>query len=447
MELDAAEAAPEPEDHFYRLDNSAVFMAAISGASGPFVYRFYCQLRKPVVLDALQSALKAFHTRFPYFFVALQGGVFWHYLDPVDVVPRVQRETRYPCTRMRFRHGRPLLRVIAYRSRIACELHHVVTDGTGASVFLRSLLVEYFKRAGLVEAERDPAPTDIVFPDQAVDPAEEEDSYAKYFRKASFPPDRSKAAFLLPGRRMRTEYRETIAKIPLDAILALAKSKKVTITELLTAVYMAGLQDIYEALPASKRRRAHKRIAVQVPVNLRKIYPSRTLRNFFLFTFTHIDTRLGHWEFDEILHRVHHQMRLGLEEKELIRQIRRNVGGERNVLGRPVLLPLKTVVLRIINLFIGVGSFSGSLSNLGPFIMPAPYDEHIKRFGFLPSRANSTGLNIGVFSWKKDLYIELSSRIWNRDFEQQFFSRLTKFGLAVYVESSIPYTKDGGTEL
>ncbi|OHD79927.1 MAG: hypothetical protein A3J97_15590 [Spirochaetes bacterium RIFOXYC1_FULL_54_7] len=247
----------------------------------------------------------------------------------------------------------------------------------------------------------------------------------------------------MPGRRRTLEYRETEGNIPLRISLDTAKSLKVTLTELLASVHIATLQDLYEALPPRRRMRALKNIAVQIPVNLRNLYPSRTLRNFFLCVSPAIDMRLGHWSLEEILRRVHHGFRLGLEEKEMLRQIRRNVGGERNPIGRALLLPLKTLLLRVINTNIGTKAFSGSISNLGTISMPEPFASQVRGFGLILPRGMFYGANVGVFSWKETLTITIGSCMANRDFETAFFARLARLGLPVTVRCNEPYTPSG----
>jgi len=433
-----------PKDQFYRLDNSAVFTAAIAGASGPFVFRVSCNLDESIHLDSLTQALSRLAPRYPFLFVALGHGVFWHYLSPLKNPLRPVAESPYPAEPIRYRRNRPLMRVSAYGTRIACEFHHALTDGTGSLAFLRSLVLEYLSLRGVADPAGKQKIPGIPRPEDPFDPEEAEDAYSRYFVRSSPLPDPVTKAFLLPGKRRGKGFRECIGTMPLQEALTLARSSKVSLTELLVAVYAATLQDVYEALPPWRRRCTRKRISVQVPVDLRKRYPSRTLRNFFLFAAPSIDLRLGHWHFDEILQRVHHQLRLGLEEKELLRQLRRNVGGERNLIGRPILLPIKTVVMRLINASIGVGSYSGSLSNLGAVEVPEPWSSRIEGFSFLPSRAVSTGANVGVASWKNDLYVCIGSLVCDRSFERLFFSRLAGMGLAVRIECNEMF--QGGTE-
>lgn len=425
------------DDSFYALDNSAVFTAAIAGAAGSFVFRLSADLDETIRLPELSRALSALKDRFPFLFVSLGHGVFWHYLEPLRGEPRLEREDSHPAAPIAYRRGRPLVRVMAYGRRVAVEFHHAVTDGTGGLAFLRALIVEYLALRGAgAELPRE-AFADIPRPGDPADPEEEEDAYGRYFRREAPLPDSAPPAFLIPGKRRSRGYREITGAVPLAAALRCAKERSVTLTELLAAVHLAALQDLYEEGPRSRKRRV---VSVQVPINLRKIYPSRTLRNFFLFASPSIDTRLGHWDFDEILRRVHHSLRLGIEKKELLRQLRRNVGGERNPFGRFVLLPVKLVVLRAINRAIGVGAYSGSISNLGQIWMPDALAARVRAFRFIPSRAVATGANVGVLSWGGELRVTVGSLVEDRAFERKFFGRLAALGLDVAAESNETYT-------
>ena len=142
-------ASPK-EEHYYRLDNSAIFTAAIAGAAGPLVYRLSFELEQTIELPRLEAAIAHLVSRFPYLFVELRNGVFWHYLEPSAFPPRVEAESPWPVAPLPYRRGRPLCRITAYGRRVACEFHHAVTDGTGAFAFLRSLIVEYLQLGGQI---------------------------------------------------------------------------------------------------------------------------------------------------------------------------------------------------------------------------------------------------------------------------------------------------------
>lgn len=58
---------------------------------------------------------------------------------------------------------------------------------------------------------------------------------------------------------------------------AKAKGKGVTITVLLLGVLMLALRD------AAETHGGKRKLQVQLPVNMRKFYPSRSLRNFSMY--------------------------------------------------------------------------------------------------------------------------------------------------------------------
>jgi hypothetical protein len=429
----------QSSDPFYRLDNSAILTAAVANAEGPFVFRVSCTLFDTVQIDVLSLSMARLAPRFPFFHVSMGNGVFWQYLNPLSKVPLPEAEGPYPAAPLPARRGKPLFRVIAYGRRIACEFHHAITDGTGAIAYLRALVCDYCIQKGINVDADELSRLGIPHSGETPDPEECQDAYGRFFSSSVPPPDPRPQAFLLPGWRRYEGYRETVGTASLEDVISVSRGVGVSLTEFVASVYLATLQDTYEALSPGPRRRANKFLAVQIPVNLRKLYPSRTLRNFTLLVGPTLDMRLGHWDFSEIVTRVHHELRMGLSTKEFARQLRLHVGGERNIFGRSLFLPLKALMLRRINATMGVSTFSGSVSNLGAITLPPAVDEYVESFGFLPSRASVTGANVGIISWKDMLLITVGSLATDRQFERLLYSRLAALGIAVKVECNEAY--------
>lgn len=423
-------------ESFWRLDNSAVFTAAISSEAGPFVFRLSCELKDTVDADALGKALKKAARRFPYFFVTLRGGLFWHYFEPCFREPVPEHEHFMPCARRRGDRHKPLCRVYAYGRTISCEYHHSITDGTGGMIFLQALVIEYLAEKSVLPLDDRSAIVDFVDLLKDPDPEEWEDSYRKYFKSESPYPDPAGKAWLIPGYRMKCGYRVTCATLSVQAVLATARAKKTTLTEFVTAVYMLALQKVYRAERNGKGPRRGYPVTVQVPVNLRAMYPSKTMRNFFLFAAPSIDPRLGEWTLEEILDRVHHQMKLGVTQKEFYRYLKRNVGGEFNPLGRGVPLPIKNLALRMFNRKLNIDLYTGSISNLGAVRMDDRAAPFIERFVFIPPSNLPTGVNVGIVSWDDRLFITVGSTVGSNTVEREFFSTLAGLGLEVAVETA-----------
>jgi NRPS condensation-like uncharacterized protein len=138
----------------------------------------------------------------------------------------------------------------------------------------------------------------------------------------------------------------------------------VSLTEYLTAVYLYSLQAIHDQLPPLQKRTRRKVIRIEVPVNLRRMFPSCTMRNFSLYVIPGIDLRLGHYTFEEIVKTVYHQMQLETDKKLISKMISRNVSGEKNPILRSVPLFIKSFILSKLYT-LSTQQYSGVVTNLG----------------------------------------------------------------------------------
>lgn len=421
---------------WYVLDNAAAFMPALTDRTATLVFRVSATLTERIRLPALQEAMANLAPRFPYYRVELRHGFFWYYLEPLlDKVPQPSADSKYPCLNMRVRRrGRFLYRVRAYRSRIAVEFCHVLTDGYGALNYLKAVVAEYLRVLGV-----DMTGVQGVFrPDELPAPEESEDAFKRYFRQNIPFPQVAKKAFHLPSLPLFPgQYRVITGIMPIAPLLSLARAQGATLTEFLVAIYLAALQDIYHALPGPVRRTMHPLLTVEVPVNLRRLFPSITMRNFSLYVLPSLDTRLGFYEFPEIVKRVHHYMQGEIDVKNISMQIARNVGGGRSLLVRMLPLAVKGIAARVVYKRLGEDTFSGLFSNLGPVELPEAIAGNVERFDFIPAPSRQCKTTANAVSWKDRLFISFGSLALSTELERLFFSRMAAMGVPVSVESNL----------
>lgn len=423
------------EERWYKLDNAASFMPALTDSTATLVFRISATLTERIYLPSLAEALANLAPRFPYFLVELRRGFFWYYLQPVaGSLPEPVADSRYPCLGMHIRRrGRFLFRVRAYHSRIAVEFCHVLTDGAGALVYLKAVIMEYLRLRGVdtVDAQG------IFRPGDRPDPQESQDAFNLHYRKGMPYPEVGRKAFHFPSMPLRRgQYRVTTGIIPLAAVIAKAKAYGTTLTEFIVSAYLASLQDLYLALPAPVRGSMKKLLAAEVPVNLRRLFPSKTMRNFTLYVMPSLDLRLGFYDFDEILKRVHHFMQAEIHEKNMSMQIARNVGGGRNLTIRMLPLAIKGIAARWVFKHVGEDTMSGIVSNLGAVDLPEALASHVERFEFIPAPSHRCRTNPYLVSWKDRLFISFGSTAASTEVERLFFTRLSGMGIPVAIESN-----------
>ena len=397
------------------------------------MFRLSATLTENVDPSVLQLALNRIIDRFPYYRVKLSKGLFWYYLEHNPKTPRVEKDVQYPCGRLSPILNRNFLfRVRYYNRRIAVEFCHALTDGTGAVTFLKSLVYQYLQEAGKNLTDK----TGILTIDEEPDEEEFEDSYNRFYKPSLPLPETGEPAFHLKAKLVKKGiYYVVTGIVPLKDIIAKAKEFNISLTVFLTAVYMDSMQEIQNRLVTNPKRK--KPISVSVPVNMRNIYPSKTMRNFSLFVVPKIDPRLGDYSFEEILKIVHYSMMTEINEKSISRQLSRNVGGQRNPLVRIIPLFIKRLFFPVLYKRLGENLFSGTISNLGLITVPDEMAQFIERIDFTPGPGpvNKTGCSVTGF--KDKLYITFGRLTHEAELERIFFTKLIKMGIHVTIESNV----------
>jgi hypothetical protein len=443
--VDRAAQGPLPGDYpWYALDHAALIYPPLLSDRISAYYRIQAILDERVDVALLQAALDSVLRRFPYFQVELRRGFFWFFFERNRAPNRVVSDSKYPMQKTRARkRGGYLFRVRAFEDRVALEMCHILTDGYGAFVFFRSLLAEYYRLQGIPSAYDG----GLFDPEGKPESSEWEDAFSRYASAGAPPPARLGRAWHLPGLPLRLHtMRVTTGVLSLSAALAAAKERGATLTVYLSAVYLAALQDVQDAEFPGDDRRRRAALRLQVPINLRRDFPSRTLRNFSLFALPDIDPRLGHYEFPEIVARVKAMLSLAFDSKELARMITRNVETAKNPFVRGIPLPLKNAAMRGIYKIYGEDTYSSLSSNVGRAALPDSFAARVRRVDVILPSTPGLKTVAGMISHGDALSISFGSVIEQNDLERYFFTRLVKDGLRVRVESNLTGStgKEGG---
>ncbi|HUI91714.1 MAG TPA: hypothetical protein VLX68_05640 [Chitinivibrionales bacterium] len=408
---------------WFPLDNAARIYAAMLGSRSPTAFRVAAVLKEPVDPPALQKALDGTMALFPYFLVHLRYGVFWNYLQAARETAVVREERDPPCRD--FGARRLLFRVLYYGKRISVEFSHVLTDGSGALEFARTLVAEYFRVLGVVFDYTD----HLRRPGQEPAADEFEDAYERFFNKKIPHAQALGTAFHPAGELVPGGDLLVISGIcSKTAILGESKKRNVSVTEFLTAHYLWAL--------FRSRGRSRRDIRVMVPVNLRGLYPSHTMRNFFLTVFPGIRPALGAYEFDDILKAVHHYMQIEVDERFINQQIARNVASARNPMNRLIPLFVKLPILRMVFSHSGSRTASGILSNLGGVGFPEPVARHVDRFVFITSPNSVLKLSVGVIGFGERVTITFAGLVLSTTVPRLFFAALRWQGIRVFIETN-----------
>lgn len=427
----AASKSEKKALRWLRLDNAAKIYPAARRRNWSNVYRQSVTLCEEVDVPILQSALDVTVKRFPSIAARLRRGVFWYYLQQIPQAPAVRQENSYPLVRMdREEMRRCAFRVVVYHNRIAVEYFHSLTDGTGALIFLKTLTAEYLEQKYGITV-----PPEHGVLDRREEPKEEEleDSFPKYASKVCASRKDTNAWHMWGEPQPGGFLHQVCFQVPVQPVLDAAHGHEVSLTVFLSAVMMMAMQNLQKEKEPPQRR---KPIKLLIPVNLRRLFPSRTLRNFAMYTIPELDSRLGEYTFEEICKVVQHKMGLEVTAKHMSTVIATNVRDEQNLAVRLIPLPIKNMVMKAIFDSVGERKSCLSLSNLGAVQLPEVMKPYIQRLDFILGVQAAAPYNCGVLSYGDTLYINFIRNIRDAELERHFHAVLRDMGIPVLVESN-----------
>lgn len=414
------------------LDNAAKIYPAARSHNWTNAFRLSATLKEEVDTKVLQSALDVTIRRFPSLGTRLRKGLFWYYLQQVSHAPAIRQEMSYPLTRMTRKDLRDCaLRVIVYHNRIAVEFFHSLTDGNGGVIFLKALLAEYLQQKYHLVI---PAEQGVVGRLEEPSPEELEDSFLKYAGPVCASRRENNAWHLKGTPEPDGFLNVTCFQLPVAQVLEQAHHYCVSMTTFLSAALMQAILNLQaQQIP---NRRYRKYVRLLIPVNLRRLFPSKSIRNFALYTTPEVDPKLGDYSFEELCQIIQHRMALDVTPKQMSARIATNVKSERVFLLKITPLFIKNLVMKAVFLAVGERKSCLCLSNLGQVTLPKEMEAYVERMDFILSSQAMSPHNCGVLSYGDTLYINFTRNIVEPNLEREFFLVLRDMGLPVEVQSN-----------
>lgn len=414
------------------LDNAAKIFPAARRRTWSNMFRISSTLTEEIDREALRVALDVTIRRFPSIAVAIKEGVFWYYLEQISSPPEIIDEKPYPLARMSMRDLRKCaFRVLVYKNRLAVEFFHSLTDGNGGLIFVKTLTAEYLYQKYGVKV---PAGNGIL--DRLEEPAPEEleDSFLKYSGK--YPASRADTdAFRIEGKREVDGFRtNTTFVVDTDFVKREAQKRGVTVTVYMSAVLAEATQRVQKARVSNPAK--FKPVKVFLPVNLRKMFPSKTMRNFILYAMVGVDPRLGDYSFDELCQIFAAQMKQQITEKNMAAMIRTNVASELNPIIMAVPLVIKNLIMKAIFNAVGEKKSCFSFSNLGLVVVPEEYSAYVKRMDFVLGSQAAAPYNVSALTYGGKMYLNVTRNASEPVLEREIYAVMRERGIPHTVESN-----------
>lgn len=420
--------------HWRKLDNAAKIFPATSGKSDVRVFRFYCELESAVDGELLSNALEKTVEKYPLLLSVMRKGMFWYYLEKSERKPVVREEEKPPCTNLYSQDKKSLLfEVSYYKNRINLEIFHALMDGTGAIQFIRELVKNYLLLAHAGENLPDIPLTE----ENQTSQDYESDGFAKYYsRESKGQKEKSRRTYQLSGAKAGYGNLQILeATLSTSALLAKAREYGVSMTVLLTAVFLCAIE---REMP---QRQKSNPVALMVPVNLRKYFPSASMLNFFGWIEPFYQFGTEPVVLEDVIAFVKKYFSEELTKERLGTRMGNLVKLEHNPFLRVTPLELKNLGM-MLGARMSKKNVTAIFSNMGSISMPKEYVPYIRRFGVFISTPK---IELCMCSFEDTVTLSFTSAFQNPNILRNFFSILKEIGLkAEMAAPDFPAQKEKG---
>lgn len=288
-----------------KIDTASIMFTCLSTKKWGRTFRMAAVFKdKDIDPELLKRAAADVMPRYPSTHSTLRKGFFWNYLECTDELPEIRPEFSRTLLPITYRNdGRPDFRIVYHGRRVALECSHHIGDGKGVTEYFNALLERYVELLTNPESE------------YVLDTPKKEEltnAFSDYFVKGGEKAkDEPTDAYQLPGEIEKDFLQLIFAMISVDEIREKSKQKGLTVTEFLTTALILGtIRNAKEPI--------NKVISIAIPVNLRRFFPSETVRNFTIQSKIDFHPKgKTDWTFDEVSDVVRGQLKKRLEIDEL----------------------------------------------------------------------------------------------------------------------------------
>lgn len=408
---------------WFPLDDAAKIYPLSMAHDRMAIFRLSVYLKENIVPEILQMALNFSIKRFPTFATTLKKGFFWHYLDTTKRRFRVEEECDIPSQPIKVSvSGSQSFRVKYYQNRISIEFFHVLTDGTGGLALLTSLTAEYLKLLGVSIPK-----SDLVL-NINDEPSKEE--YENAFKNVPNALSTSgfidKMAVQMDGKLSKVRPCKIIHfKMDTNKLKEASQKYNATITSyLLALMFIAG---------KSATDKLNGDISIQVPVNMRKYYPSKTLRNFSMYCGIRLEIdKITNIE--DIIKEITKQLDVKASKEEMTKMVTSTKKMTSMLKYIPLLI--KAPIAKIVYGFLGDKIFSNTLSNLGVIKLPEELSSKIESMDFILGTGITNRAGCSVITVNNITTFSISKMTVDPTFEEKLYELLKNNNITVTVEGS-----------
>jgi len=401
----------------FAIDNSSILYLALIRKDHTNIFRFTLTMTEEIQPELLQTAVNQVHRRLPSFFAGFHPGFLQYTQVQAEQPPLVKPDPGCLITMTREEIARCAYRVYYRNNQIIIEGFHALSDGYGMAASFCTMAAEYLKlRYGLE------IPTGYPVLNCAVEasPEELEDSYLKYaVAKPLHMP--SRYSYQLPGKEASHNHISEYPMVfPVETLLKAARNHGVSITALLSSVMAASVMEVQK----ETSRRRLRPVRIMVPIDLRRIFPSTTLRNFILYALPTMEPAELNLPMHQLTEKFSRQIREHLQKDNLAGIITYNVKTQSSPVWKLLPSALKCGLMRLAYRFFGESNSSITFTNLGNIVLPEEMLPYVQSIALTMTPRARSPYNCGMLTYNGQFFLNICRFPKDSQLEEIFARKL-----------------------
>ena len=403
-----------------KLDNTAKIFS-MEDYTNNNTFRLSVVLKEKINPSYLKDAVLRTLIDYPSYKVKIRAGFFWNYFEKNDNDVIIEEENEMPCESINFvMNNDYLFKVTYFDKKINVDMCHMLTDGMGGTIFIKSIIYNY------LNIVKD---MNIKIEDKYYDAGYGRDQYLRRYDKSMFSVDKSKNIFLIKDKYDINVNKTYHYIISVNDIKEVSKKYGVSITVLLTSLYVLALYNtVYD-------KKSNKDIYINVPVDMRKHFNVYAFSNFFTCMDIKANINRSDVDFESVLEQIKNEFSSKLKIENLKGYLSRDVKLGTNVAIRLVPLFIKKPVMKVLEKV--VRRSTTTMSNIGIFKVDERYEKYIDNVLVVVNPGNIQKVKCTVCSFMDKLNVTINSNLNDDKFEKEFNRLLEEYIGKIKVESNV----------
>lgn len=403
-----------------KLDNTAKIFS-MEDYTNNNTFRLSVVLKEKINPSYLKDAVIRTLIDYPSYKVKIRAGFFWNYFEKNDNDVIIEEENEMPCESINFvMNNDYLFKVTYFDKKINVDMCHMLTDGMGGTIFIKSIIYNY------LNIVKD---MNIKIEDKYYDAGYGRDQYLRRYDKSMFSVDKSKNIFLIKDKYDINVNKTYHYIISVNDIKDVSKKYGVSITVLLTSLYVLALYNtVYD-------KKSNKDIYINVPVDMRKHFNVYAFSNFFTCMDIKANINRSDVDFESVLEQIKNEFSSKLKIENLKGYLSRDVKLGTNVAIRLVPLFIKKPVMKVLEKV--VRRTTTTMSNIGIFKVDERYEKYIDNVLVVVNPGNIQKVKCTVCSFMDKLNVTINSNLNDDKFEKEFNRLLEEYIGKIKLESNV----------